>query len=206
MHFYLVGKKRIGLDCNGLDCSVWKGTNSYWGSSRPFQAAPALLDTQAHAAAVQDWRCRFDLPLLRLAALWVKARLRPTPDSRGSDKEQRLCVKKVLERSDGDVKVCPARDLSSPIQGRNNGSSVWTKCWRFKCDYFWTASTFFKHMALFRSPTLTVECSPPPIPCQCSAPSTFSSGRVDFLFFSQGHWVVCIVATHFIHDSIKIFI
>lgn len=53
MHLYLVGKKRIGLDCNGLDCSVWKGTNSYWGSSRPFQAALALLDTQAHVAAVQ---------------------------------------------------------------------------------------------------------------------------------------------------------
>lgn len=125
-------------------------------------------------------------------------------DSRGSDKEQRLCVKKCSSGAMG-MWRCPAQDPSSPIQGRNNVSYIWTKSWNFKCDYFWTAYTFFKHIVLFRSPTLTMECFFL-IPCQCSAPSRFSWGWVDFLFFSHSHWVVCIMATHFIHDLIKNFI
>lgn len=40
-------------------------------------------------------------------------------DCRGSDKEQRLCVKKCSSGAMG-MWRCPAQDPSSPIQGRNN--------------------------------------------------------------------------------------
>lgn len=102
----------------------------------------------------RTWQlCRIDaaaliLPLLRLAALWVSARLRRGALSLGLLGQRwraaALC-QEVLQRSDGDVTVPGTRPV---LEGEAAFRYIWTKSWNFKCDYFWTVYKFFQTRCL----------------------------------------------------------